>query len=237
MVQGIGVAMSDRYSEEAIQVLSLVPYFKGLDQRTLGAIARDSIRREYEPGQLVILEGEPASGLYIVQEGWLKVSKISIDGREQILQFLGSGDVFNAVSVFTGTANPASVTALEATRLWLIGRDTMLRLLDSHSGLARLVIQDLAGRVTHLISLVEDLSLRTVEARLARLLLEQSIKDKVRRKKWATQTEMASRLGTVPDVISRTLRKLSERGLIEIARHEIRILDRPELESIAMVEG
>jgi CRP/FNR family transcriptional regulator, dissimilatory nitrate respiration regulator len=224
-------------SQETSKILSGVSYFTGLDPRTLETISRSAFHHDYDPGQLVILEGEPASGLYVIQYGWLKVSKISIDGREQILQFLGNGDVFNAVSVFTGTPNSASVTALEATRIWIIGRDAMLQLLDTHHHLARLIIQDLADRVTHLISLVEDLSLRTVEARLARLLLEQSVEEKVHRKKWATQTEIAARLGTVPDVISRTLRKLSERGLIEIARNEIRILDRPELETIAMIEG
>jgi CRP/FNR family transcriptional regulator len=186
---------------------------------------------------LVILEGEPASGLYVVQDGWLKVSKIAIDGREQILQFLGSGEVFNAVSIFSGTPNPASVTALETTHVWMISRDTMLRLLESNPRIARLIIQDLAGRITHLISLVEDLSLRTVEARLARLLLEQSIGDKIHREKWATQTEIASRLGTVPDVVSRTLRKLSDRGLIQIGKQEIRILDRQELEMTARIVG
>lgn len=228
--------MPDRNSEETIRVLSLVPYFKGLDQHTLQAIAQGCFRREYESGQLVILEGEPPSGLYIVQEGWLKVSKIAIDGREQILQFLGKGEVFNAVSVFTEAPNPASVTALEATRLWMISRDTMLRLLDNNPRMARLIIQDLAGRMIHLISLVEDLSLRTVEARLARQLLEQSVGKTVQRKKWATQTEMASRLGTVSDVISRTMRKLVERGIIQMSRNEIKILNRAELEKIAMIE-
>ncbi len=200
-------------------------------------LARESVRRDYEAGQLVILEGEPTSGLYVVQEGWLKVSKIALDGREQIIQLLGNGDVFNAIGVFTEALNPASVTALETTRLWAIGREMMLRLLDSNPLLARLIIKDLAGRVTHLISLVEDLSLRSVEARLARLLLEQSVEDKVHRKKWATQTEIASRLGTVPDVVSRTLRKMVEQGLIEISRSEIRILDRPGLEDVAVIEA
>lgn len=222
---------------EAIHILSAVPYFKELEARTLEDISRSAIGRVYDPDQLVLLEGEPASGLYIVQYGWLKVSKIAIDGREQILQLLGSGEVFNAVSVFSGSPNPASVTALEKTRLWMISRQAMLKLLDENPAIARLIIQDLAGRVTHLISLVEDLSLRTVEARLARLLLEQSSGDTLQRKKWATQTEIASRLGTVPDVLSRTLRKLSERGLIQIGRQEIRILDRPQLEATAMIEG
>ncbi len=228
---------TDPSFQEAKDVLSAVPYFSGLEPHILDTITRSAIARVYDPDQLVLLEGEPASGLYTVQYGWLKVSKIAIDGREQILQLLGSGEVFNAVSVFSGAPNPASVTALETTRLWMIGRQAMLKLLDENPAIARLIIQDLAGRVTHLISLVEDLSLRTVEARLARLLLEQSIGNSLQRKKWATQTEIASRLGTVPDVLSRTLRKLSDRGLIQIDRQEIRILDRHELETIAMIEG
>ncbi len=223
--------------QDARKVLSNVPYFKGLDSDTFETIVKSAYRQDYEPGQLVILEGEPASGLYIVQSGGLKVSKIALDGREQTLQLLGDNEVFNAVSVFTGAVNQATVTAMEPTRLWIIGRERMLQLLDSNPPLARLIIQDLAGRVSHLISLVEDLSLRSVEARLARLLLEQAVQDVVPRKKWATQTEIAARLGTVSDVVSRTLRKMQERGLIQIARQEIQILNRPELELIAMIDG
>ncbi len=225
----------DASFQEANKIVSAVSYFSALDARTLDTIVRSASPRDYDPNQLVILEGEPASGLYVVQHGWLKVSKIAMDGREQILQFLGKGEVFNAVSVFTEASNPASVTALEATRLWMISRDTMLRLLDSNPRIARLIIQDLAGRITHLISLVEDLSLRTVEARLARLILSQSVGEIVPRKKWATQTEMASRLGTVSDVISRTMRKLVESNMIEMSRNEIKILNRTELEKIAMI--
>jgi CRP/FNR family transcriptional regulator len=65
--------------------------------------------------------------------------------------------------------------------------------------------------------------------------LEQSIGNIVPRQKWATQSEIAARLGTVPDVVSRTLRKLSDRGLIQIDRKDIRILNRPELEKVAMI--
>lgn len=115
-------------------------------------------------------------------------------------------------------------------------RETVLRLLDTHPQFARLVIQDLAGRVVHLIALVEDLSLRSVEARLARLLLEKASGDRVQRKRWATQTEIASRLGTVPDVVSRTLRRLAERGLIQISRQEIILVDRAGLEAAAQIE-
>ncbi len=101
----------------------------------------------------------------------------------------------------------------------------MLKLLETHPKLAQHVIGDLAERLLHMIKLVEDISLRSVEARLARFLLAQAADGEVQRRRWATQAEMAARLGTVPDVLNRALRKLGEEGLIEVARHQIRILD------------
>ncbi len=208
-------------------------YFKNLDAQTLEAIMRAAMHRKYEPNQIILLEGEPADGLHIVEDGWLKVSKISLDGREQILQFLGGGDVFNAVSVFTATPNPATVTALEPSSVWMIPYGKMQELLENHPPLARVIIQDLAGRVLHLITLVEDLSLRKVESRFARLLLDEQRNNVIQRKRSATQAEMAARLGTVPDVVSRTVRKMVEQGILRVTRSEIVILDRPRLEALA----
>ncbi|HEX6305256.1 MAG TPA: Crp/Fnr family transcriptional regulator [Anaerolineales bacterium] len=222
--------------KKAVEILSGVSYFKGLADSTLKSIAQAAIKRVYNADQLVILEGGPSSGLYIVEAGWLKVVKIAIDGREQILQFLGPGEAFNAVGVFTDRPSPATVIALETTTVWIVLRERMLRLLDEHSDLAHLVIEDMAGRVTHLISLVEDLSLRTVEARLARQLLDQSEGNEIRRKRWATQAEMAARIGTVPDVLNRALRQLAEQGLIRVDRKRIEILDRVGLEEKARVD-
>ncbi len=228
--------MPGSVSADAIVLLRRIPYFRDMTPEVLEAVARSARLHIYAAGQLVILEGEPAAGLYAIQEGRLKVSKIAVDGREQILQLLKAGEAFNAVSVFSGSLNPASVTALEAARVWCIGREQMLGLLDTQPQLARRVIEDLAGRIQYLIGLVEDLSLRTVEARLARLLLEQAQGDAIQRRRWATQSEIAARLGSVPDVVSRTLRRLAKQGIISVSRQEIRLLDRAALEAIARVE-
>lgn len=225
--------MSGNTSMEMRELLAVLPYFQNLEAATLDVVAQAAVRRVYEPNQIILLEGEPAGGLYILQDGWLKVSKISLDGREQILQFLGRGEAFNAVGVFTDTPNPATVTALEPSTVWSIPKDRMLNLLETHPPLARIVIQDLAGRVLHLITLVEDLSLRKVESRFARLLLEEAQANVISRKRWATQTEMAARLGTVPDVVSRTIRKLIEQGILQVSRSEISILDREKLTALA----
>jgi CRP-like cAMP-binding protein len=225
----------DQTFQNTARILKAVSYFSNMDDVALKQLTLSAIRRVYEAGQLILLEGEPCAGLYIVEDGWLKAVKIGIDGREQVLQTLGPGDVFNAISVFTDVPNQASVTALETSQVWMVRREVLLSMMDNHPALAHQVVKDLAGRVMHLVRMVEDLSLRSVEARLARLLLEQAQGDVVQRRRWATQGEMAARLGTVPDVVNRALRKLAESGMIHVDRHQIRILDKEGLTVVAQM--
>ncbi len=225
----------DEVPQNTTRLLKSVSYFSSLDEAALSLVARSAIRRVYNAEQVILLEGEPCAGLYIVEGGWLKAVKIGIDGREQVLQTLGPGDVFNAISVFTDAPNQATVTALETSQVWMVWREVLLRLLDENPALARQVVKDLAGRVMHLVRMVEDLSLRSVEARLARLLLELAEGEVVQRRRWATQAEMAARLGTVPDMVNRALRKLSEAGMINVERHQIQILDKEGLIVVAQV--
>lgn len=227
--------MNQDESLRNVNILKSVSYFSGLDAAALNLVAGSAIRRAYDAGQVVLIEGEPCAGLYIVESGWLKAVKIGLDGREQVLQMLRAGEAFNAISVFTNVPNQATVSALEDSVAWLVQREILLKLMDEHPALARQVVKDLAGRVMHLVRMVEDLSLRSVEARLARLLLEQAEGKSVQRRRWATQAEMASRLGTVPDVVNRALRKLAEGEMIHVERHQIQILDKEGLKAIAQV--
>ena len=106
--------------------------------------------------------------------------------------------------------------------------------LDRYPALNRLIIKSLAGRLLHAVSLVEDLSLRSVTARLSKLLLTQiqhADQPMIIRRRWATQAEIAARLGTVPDVINRALRSLADDGLIEVSRRQIAILDKDGLQT------
>ncbi len=228
---------NDGFSKTARNILKTVSYFSKLDEEALAPVEQAAMRHVYDPEQVILIEGEPCAGLYIVESGWLKAVKIGVEGREQVLQTLGPGEVFNAISVFTDTPNQATVATLESSVVWMVRREALLKLMDDHPSLARQVIQELAGKVQYLIRMVEDLALRSVEARLARLLLEQAEGESVRRRRWATQAEMASRLGTVPDVLNRALRKLAEGGMIHVERHQIQILDKEGLKTIAqMVE-
>ena len=121
--------------------------------------------------------------------------------------------------------NPVTILALESTDLWFIARESLTLLQERYPGLTRVIARNLARRVLALVDLVEDLSLRTVEMRLARQLLTNAQGNAVQREAWATQAEISARLGTVTYVLNRTLRGLEEEGLIRVERDEITILD------------
>ncbi len=211
-------------------LLTSITYFQQLDPDTLEEIRKAATRHTFSAGEIIFSEYDQGTGLWIIEKGWIKVVKYSLSGREQVLHYLGPGETLNLIGVFTGQPNPASVITLEPSVLCHIPRQVILDLIDHHPDLAKLIIADLAERVTHLVAMVEDLSLRSVEARVARYILGHREMGPISRQRWATQSEIAARVGTVPDVLNRVLRKFSEEGLIEISRQEIKILDRARLE-------
>lgn len=216
---------------KALHVLASLSYFRGLDDDLLNALANVASRQIYEKGQVIFLEGELCVGLYVVEEGWLKGFITSPGGREQIIRYLNAGDVFNEVGVLISESkNLVTVQTLEPSKVWVIERQKLIRLMDEHPQLSRKISENLAERVIHLMGLIENLSLRTVENRLARLLLDSSSDGGMNRRTWFTQAEMAARLGTVADVVGRVLHSFEAGGLIRISRHRIEVLDRNRLE-------
>ncbi|MFQ5399538.1 MAG: Crp/Fnr family transcriptional regulator [Anaerolineae bacterium] len=220
-------------TEHLTQQLRTSFLFTELDTTLLRELAQGALWREYSAGEVVVLEGENPPGLFFLQSGWLKVVKVSSGGREQVLRFLEPGETFNEISVFANRPMPATVIALEPAGIWTIRRQAMMHLLQERPEFAQHVLAKMAERMLFLVSLVTDLSLRPVTGRLARLLLEDAVGDVLYRPRWYTQAELASRLGTVPDVIQRALRTLEKDGLIEVQRQLIRILNRPALEKMA----
>ncbi|MCK9519658.1 MAG: Crp/Fnr family transcriptional regulator [Dehalococcoidia bacterium] len=213
--------------------LAQLPLFAHLDSETLALLASDSIRREFAPGETVFHEGEPAAGLYVLETGWVRAFKMSPQGREQVLQFVGPGEPFNTVAIFTNLLSPATAVALEASVVWVVPRATVRRILRERPEFAERVLENMAERMIYLVGLVADLSLRTVSARLASLLLERAEDGVLSRPKWFTHAELAARLGTVPDVIQRALGRLQSERVIDVSRREIRILDEGRLRSLA----
>ena len=216
--------------------LGKIPWFAVLDESGWTELLAATRLHAYQTGEIIFLEGTPPENLYLVHRGWVKAVKLSSEGREQILNFLGPGQPLNVAPIFAEQPHPATLIAQEECELWTIRQSTLLALLDRYPAMARLIIRTLAERLLHTISLIEDLALRPVISRLAKLLLTQLPDERqsvIPRQRWATQAEIAARLGTVPDVVNRALRSLADEGLIQVDRHQIIILDRAGLASKA----
>jgi CRP/FNR family transcriptional regulator len=210
-----------------IELLRSLPYFRPLDEDTLASIAPLAVRRTYEPDAVIFLEGEPCAGLFIVDAGHVKIFKASLEGREQILTIIGPRDSFNDVAVFDGGPNPASAQAMDAVELYVIERPSMVSLFDRYPRLAQAVVVVLAARCRMLVGMVEDLSLRSVTGRLAKLLLDQAAQGQEAVP--LTRQQMAARLGTIREMVSRSLRELEDEGLVRREGRQIVIADRAAL--------
>jgi CRP-like cAMP-binding protein len=152
-------------------LLKQVPYFAPLGPAELEALAREVRRREYGAGSLVIAEGEPCEGLPFVLSGRVRVFKAAGTGREKVLRIIGPGRTFNDVPVFDGNGAPASVAALEPTVVGIVPAARVLALVQTNPAIGVAVIRVLATRLRAMTLMVEDLALRGVTARVARMLL------------------------------------------------------------------
>jgi len=208
-----------------VDLLSSLPYFADLGIEEIKRIDNDLTERSFARGEVLFLEGEPCQGLYIVASGRIRVFVSSAEGREQVILIAKAGDTFNDAPVFDGGASPASASAMEPSNVYIVPREMVLSLLaDCPAALS--IITLLVERLRHLTRLVEDLSFHSVVSRLARTLLDLAVVEggnsPVRR---LTQEEMAAMVGTVRDVIGRTLRALERTGAIKIEGDSIFIVD------------
>ena len=217
----------------ARKTLSATRCFANLPGEVFDSLLRLLIPCQFVSGHVICLEGEPGEKVYIMEKGWVKAVRTAVDGREQAAMFLHDGELFGDESVFTSAPYPATVIALEDITAWAIEGTALCKLVQQHPALAMAVLRHLGERVLYFVQLVEDLGLRNVQARLAHtLLLHAEPKEGqlvVPRQAWTTLDEMAIRLGTVRDVLSRTINALEADGILQMERTQIIILDPQKL--------
>jgi CRP/FNR family transcriptional regulator len=220
---------------ELAEKLKDFPFFSSLEPRDLDVIASTAVGLEFDAGRTVFWEGDKCEGIYIVESGWLKAVKVSLHGREQVIRFLRPGEMFNEVAYFSNKPNLVSVISLEPTRVWLLDGKKLDTAIGSSLAVCKIMLEIVSERVQHMLQMIEDLSFRSVEARLARAILHYAEENVASRRRWSTQAEMAAHFGTVPDVLNREIRSLVEKGLIEVERTHITILNKEGLKKIAML--
>jgi CRP/FNR family transcriptional regulator len=210
-----------------IQKFKTIPLFSGLSHDHLDQIARISSTLKFKSGQMIFHEGDKGDGFYMVEKGKIKVFKLSMEGKEQILHIYGPGHLFGEVPAFEGKNFPASSMALEKTDILFLPRDKFVRLISQTPGLGMNMLADLSRRLREFTVQIENLSLKEVPARLAAYILTLSIEqdNDTRVKLPISKAQLANLIGTTPETISRILKKMMTAGLIEVQAATILIHD------------
>ena len=214
------------------RTLSEFGLFAQLGEAALREIAARVVESKYAPDQIISLAGEPCEGVRLIVQGEVSMQRLSTEGREYVLDYLGPGEIFDLVPVLDGGTTLSTVQALSHTTLYVIPCPYFHEVLERYQPVSQAVLVLLAGQVRYLSDAVEDLALHTVRTRLARFLLANAA-DERNPRRW-TQEEIAAGIGTVRDVVGRTLRSFAREGLIRRVGGRLAVADREALEDEAM---
>ena len=216
------------------ELLLGLPPFRGLNAGAIRELAMRSTLRVFERGEVLWHAGSEPRGFFVILEGVVRVVR-SVQGRQHVVHVETAGGTLGDVALFEGKPYPATAIAISRATCLAITRDGLLAAVREDPELALVLLARLAGRVRHVIGRLDGLAARSVSARLAGYLLE-------RRERSGTdlftlggsQATVAEELGTVREVLGRSLRTLRDRGLITVgANGAVRILDEAGLRSEA----
>jgi CRP/FNR family transcriptional regulator, dissimilatory nitrate respiration regulator len=221
-----------------IQRIGRLALFNGLPREDLEELALVAVDQKYGKGQTLFSEGSEASGFFGISDGRVKIYKLSLEGKEQILHIFGEGEFFGEVPVFAGGRFPAHAETLESSRLLFFPKNAFKELVARKPSLAMNMLAILSKRLRYFTHLVEDLSLKEVPGRLAAYLLYLSDHNQSSPvfDLDITKGQLASLLGTIPETLSRILGRMSQQDFIRVDGRRIEVLNREALESLAAGE-
>jgi CRP/FNR family transcriptional regulator len=204
------------HSSEKIQYLRVLPCLTCLDAQDLDVIGQSSNERRIPKNSVIFRESDPVRFFFIVRSGSIKLFKMSPEGRELIVKIIGPGDYFCCAPLYAGERYFVSSVALEDSSLIVIPSDDFKeRVCGSMGDMGLKVVAGLCGRIRYLSNLIEDLTFKDVEQRLIAALLrladEKSPEENIVSLS-LTHQDIASMIGTVREVVSRTMSKLKKDG-------------------------
>ena len=230
-------------SIDKIAALRRTDLFGSVSEDLLKKIAGVAVSRQLTRGQLLYSEHEEASGVYVVVRGELRSIRQSPGGREQVLSTERPGAILAAGPVFNGGHFFSTMIADSASEVLYIEKRRLHELCRVHPEILWNVARVLALKVRHYAELIEMLALRDVEQRVAQHLLTVAQQRGVRVgdgclvELTLTRSQIASRLGSVREVVSRSFAHLQKAGLIQMqGRRLVNIPNLPALRTFAVAD-
>ncbi len=232
-----------------IDLFKKVYLFSSLNEAELESISKISRSRTFNKGDIIFFDTEPYLGFYVVKTGLVKIYKISNDGREHILHIIASDNTFGEVPLFENFGEspkedsryPANSMAIEEnTQVILIPARAFTDLFENNVKLCLKLISGFARRLRYLNHHIEELTLKDVTKRVAGFVLAEFNKSNKQNKKTKSEitlqiskNDLASLLGTIPETLSRTFKKLNEDNILEVTGKAILVLDINKLKETA----
>lgn len=227
-----GLLKDDTMSiERRMEILANCAMFQGLPPEALADLAAHASERKFAQGQILFTANSPADGFYIVLSGSIRAFRVNLDGREQTIHVEHAGGTLAEVAVFDGGCYPSTAMAEENSQALFLGKQYVHHFLLQYPEAALSILSYMAKKLRTVASLAEHLALKDVSQRLATLLLEEAqrnipdLTDGASFSMPLSHTQLASRLGSVREVVTRGLQKLVHLGIIEMHGHRIIVLN------------
>jgi CRP/FNR family transcriptional regulator, dissimilatory nitrate respiration regulator len=215
------------------------PLFAGLGLAELQKMRAIAIPKRFGRKAILFSDGEEAKGFYVVLSGKVKVFKVSPEGKEQILHVITAPDAFAEAALFLEGTYPAFAEALSDCQVLFFPKRAFIQLIEKNPQLSINMIVTLSQYLKRFAILIEELSLKEVSSRVAKYFLDLSVKLSKEGKSAQeveldlSKTQLALKLGTISETLSRTLAKMKAKGIIDVKKNRILILNREALSELA----
>lgn len=203
---------------------SKVPIFQSLSEEEILKISRMTRHVRYHKGQMLLNEGEKSDKMFIVNNGQVKVSKFTMEGKEQILYLLTSGEFFGELHIFNpDETHNFSVYAIEDTEICVLTKESMDQIVHDNPGIAIKLLTAVTKRMAHMENLAQNLATKDPDVRIANLILEFSRKFGKKHPEGVlvtlpiTREGIASYVGVTRETISRKFSMFEKKGFIQLS--------------------
>lgn len=219
--------------------LKKIDLFKNLSDEELKELQSYVVTTAYKKKEYIFSEGDSPEWFYIASEGKVKVTKLSHEGKEIILEVISPHDIFGGVAVLRNFPYPANAVAMEDAEVIKISRKNLMRLVDRFPNLMYFIALQLGDRMKSSYDSLKNIALERVEARIAALLLKLSNKVGVDTKDGLlidmrlTKQDVADMVGTTVETSIRTFSKFKKEGLVTDTDGKFIIKDMEGLASLS----
>lgn len=222
--------------ESLIKRLAKVSHFKGMSESALREIVFAGQILKYPADTKLFHEGDPCTGLYVLLTGRVYLYKFGIQGQETLIAVINPVIMFNEASVLDKGPNPVTAVAVDDSVVWQVDCQRYHVLMKRYPELGTGLLLVMATRNRLMLSHLEDLISRPVLARVAKVVLDISQGGQVSiNRRTHSNVEIATRVATTHEAISRSLKSLQQNGLITCTRSKIQVINPEELAEVAQI--